>query len=220
MTDEDDFAAVYAATYKALLAYALRRCETPEDAADVVAETFATAWRRAADMPAGDEARLWLYGVARRVLANHRRGVQRHSLKTAALRAELRPAAPAPDASPVTGVFRALPDRDRRRGGGLRRRDGRRRPVRAGLRAPAQLRQRRRADRRGGRRVRGGGQGRLRRPGGVPGGVRQGGAQRQAEHRAGVAVRRTQDHQRRLAARHRRRPGSGGGRERQVHHRP
>ncbi|SFP48323.1 RNA polymerase sigma-70 factor, ECF subfamily [Actinomadura madurae] len=113
MTDEDEFAAVYAATYKALLAYALRRCDTPEDAADVVAETFATAWRRVADMPAGDEARLWLYGVARRVLANHRRGVLRHSRKTAALRAELRAAAPAQDASPVSDVFRALPDRDR-----------------------------------------------------------------------------------------------------------
>jgi RNA polymerase sigma-70 factor, ECF subfamily len=111
--DEDEFAAVYAATYKAMLAYALRRSDTPEDAADVVAETFATAWRRAADMPAGDEARLWLYGVARRVLANHRRGVLSHSRKTALLRAELPEAAPARDDSPVIDVFRALPDRDR-----------------------------------------------------------------------------------------------------------
>lgn len=113
MMDEDEFAAVYAATYKPLLGYALRRCDTPEDAADVVAETFATAWRRAADMPAGDEARLWLYGVARRVLANHRRGVLRHSLKTAALRAELAATTPARDESPVADVFRALPGRDR-----------------------------------------------------------------------------------------------------------
>ncbi|WP_433227344.1 RNA polymerase sigma factor [Actinomadura formosensis] len=113
MMDEDEFAAVYAATYKPLLGYALRRCDTPEDAADVVAETFATAWRRAADMPAGDEARLWLYGVARRVLANHRRGVLRHSLKTAALRAELASITPARDETPVADVFRALPGRDR-----------------------------------------------------------------------------------------------------------
>ncbi len=111
--DEDDFAAVYAATCKPLLGYALRRCDSPEDAADVVAETFTIAWRRAADMPAGDEARLWLYGVARRVLANHRRGVVRHSLKTAALRAELPPGAPAGGDSAVAEVFRALPDRDR-----------------------------------------------------------------------------------------------------------
>jgi RNA polymerase sigma-70 factor, ECF subfamily len=109
--DKEEFAAVYAATYRALLGYALRRCDTPEDAADVVAETFTIAWRRAADMPDGDAARLWLYGVARRVLANHRRGVRRHATKTAALRAEL--SAPAHDDSPVTEVFRALPDRDR-----------------------------------------------------------------------------------------------------------
>ncbi|NED53722.1 RNA polymerase subunit sigma-24, partial [Micromonospora aurantiaca] len=46
--DEADFAAVYAATYRPLLGYALRRCDSPEDAADVVAETFTIAWRRAA----------------------------------------------------------------------------------------------------------------------------------------------------------------------------
>ncbi|MEU9018075.1 sigma-70 family RNA polymerase sigma factor [Actinomadura sp. NPDC048394] len=109
--DKEEFAAVYATTYRALLGYALRRCDTPEDAADVVAETFAIAWRRAADVPSGDGARLWLYGVARRVLANHRRGLRRHADKTAALRAEL--TAPVHDDSPVTEVFRALPDRDR-----------------------------------------------------------------------------------------------------------
>lgn len=61
----------------AILGYALRRVERPEDAADVLAETFTVAWRRIADVPAGDEARLWLYGVARRVLANQRRTVGR-----------------------------------------------------------------------------------------------------------------------------------------------
>ncbi|MEV5829203.1 sigma-70 family RNA polymerase sigma factor [Spirillospora sp. NPDC052242] len=115
---EDEFTAVYAATYRPLLGYALRRCDSPEDAADVVAETFAIAWRRAAEMPAGDQARLWLYGVAHRVLANQRRGARRNTIKTAALRAELsagtppRPA-PEPDGPAVADVFRALPDRDR-----------------------------------------------------------------------------------------------------------
>lgn len=115
---EDEFTAVYAAAYKPLLGYALRRCDTPEDAADVVAETFAIAWRRAADIPAGDQARLWLYGVAHRVLANQRRGARRNTIKAAALRAELaagttpRPA-PEPDGPAVADVFRALPDRDR-----------------------------------------------------------------------------------------------------------
>jgi DNA-directed RNA polymerase specialized sigma24 family protein len=45
----------------------------------VIAETFLTAWRRLDDVPAGDEARLWLYGVARRMLANQRRGARRRS---------------------------------------------------------------------------------------------------------------------------------------------
>ena len=72
--DEDRFRRAYAGDFAALLAYALRRAAQPEDAADVVAETFLVAWRRRQEMPAGDEARLWLYGVARRVLANQARG--------------------------------------------------------------------------------------------------------------------------------------------------
>ena len=37
---------------------------------DAVAETFLTAWRRFEDVPAGDEALLWLYGVAYRVIGH------------------------------------------------------------------------------------------------------------------------------------------------------
>lgn len=72
--DEDRFRRVYAAHLPPLLAYAMRRVAQREDAADVVAETFLIAWRRCAEMPPGEEVRLWLYGVARRVLANHHRG--------------------------------------------------------------------------------------------------------------------------------------------------
>ena len=72
--DEDRFRRVYERTFASLLAYALRRVEQPADAADVVAETFLVAWRRGRRMPDGDEATLWLYGVARRVLDNHHRG--------------------------------------------------------------------------------------------------------------------------------------------------
>lgn len=60
-----------------ILAYALRRVEQPADAADVVANTFLAAWRRLDDIPDGDRARLWLYGTARRVLANHYRSHRR-----------------------------------------------------------------------------------------------------------------------------------------------
>lgn len=60
-----------------ILAYVLRRTDSAADASDVVAETFLVLWRRLEDVPAGDRARLWLYGTARRVLANHYRGKRR-----------------------------------------------------------------------------------------------------------------------------------------------
>jgi RNA polymerase sigma factor (sigma-70 family) len=76
-------------TERDLLSYAVRRVARPEDAADVVAETFLVAWRRLDDVPPGAEARLWLYGVARRQLANQRRGQLRRSQLVDRLRAEL-----------------------------------------------------------------------------------------------------------------------------------
>src|SRR5215207_10059445 len=68
-TDDERFARLYGDHGRDVLAYALRRAAGPEDAADVVAETFLTAWRRLPDVPPDPEARLWLYGVARRILA-------------------------------------------------------------------------------------------------------------------------------------------------------
>lgn len=72
------FEHVYAANYQPVLAYALRRTQTRDDAADVVAETFLTAWRRLDDAPTGPVVRLWLFGIARLVLANHLRGQRRY----------------------------------------------------------------------------------------------------------------------------------------------
>lgn len=83
------FRRLFDGTERDVLAYALRRVERPEDAADVVAETFLVAWRRIDSVPAGDEARLWLFGVARRVLANQRRGQLRRSRLADRLRDEL-----------------------------------------------------------------------------------------------------------------------------------
>jgi RNA polymerase sigma factor (sigma-70 family) len=66
--------------------YARRRCATSADADDVAGETFAVAWRRRAALPPGEgDARLWLLGTARRVLANQRRSQNRqHRLRTRA----------------------------------------------------------------------------------------------------------------------------------------
>lgn len=97
-----------------ILAYASQRTADPQDAADVVAETFVVAWRRIDEVPAGDEARPWLYGVARRVLANHHRSVRRrsrlHDRIATELAAGFRKATPAegPDIERVAVAFEAL----------------------------------------------------------------------------------------------------------------
>lgn len=64
-----------------LLAYFERRCAA-QDAPDLLGETLLVAWRRISAMPTDDqEARMWLFGVARRVLAGSRRsGVRRQAL--------------------------------------------------------------------------------------------------------------------------------------------
>jgi RNA polymerase sigma-70 factor (ECF subfamily) len=54
----------------AVRGYALRRTD-PDEADDIVAETFLIAWRRFDDIPVN--AAPWLFGVARRVLSNRRR---------------------------------------------------------------------------------------------------------------------------------------------------
>lgn len=102
------FSQLYRDHEREILRYALRRSADPEDAADVVAETFLVAWRRLGDVPLGDEARLWLYATARRVLANHKRGVGRRTRLAERLREELRRQLPVqPNAEP-RGVLAAL----------------------------------------------------------------------------------------------------------------
>ncbi len=86
---EQRFRELYTACSGPIMAYALRRTPNSHDAADVVAETFAIAWRRIDDVPRGDRSRLWLYGVARRVLANQRRSEQRRQSLTQRLRQDL-----------------------------------------------------------------------------------------------------------------------------------
>ena len=119
MTESRDetFRRLYAEHFDAILGYALRRTDRPDDAADVTAETFLVAWRRLAHVPPGPETRPWLYGVARRVLANHRRGDRRRTSLGDRLRREL--ATVVPDHSDglvqradVTAAMRRLSARD------------------------------------------------------------------------------------------------------------
>ena len=73
-TRDERFEGLFRENYAAVRAYALRRA-APETAQDVVADTFLVAWRRLDDVP--DDALPWLYGVARRTLANQRRSAER-----------------------------------------------------------------------------------------------------------------------------------------------
>jgi RNA polymerase sigma-70 factor, ECF subfamily len=78
------FEQLFRDNHAAVRAYAFRRA-APDAAQDVVAETFLVAWRRLDEVPA--DALPWLYGVARRVLANQRRSARR----SAALERQLTP---------------------------------------------------------------------------------------------------------------------------------
>ncbi len=86
---QERFQVIFDDNYELILGYALRRTDTADDAADVVADTFLAAWRRLDDVPEGERARLWLYGAARRVLSNHYRGLRRQRRLADRLRADL-----------------------------------------------------------------------------------------------------------------------------------
>ncbi|MEY2468196.1 MAG: hypothetical protein QOF21_894 [Actinomycetota bacterium] len=83
--------ALFAESYAPLRRWAHHRGILGQDADDVVAGVFTIAWRRFDDIPA-DAAVPWLYGVARNVVRNHRRG----ELRRARLARVVPPPLPAP----------------------------------------------------------------------------------------------------------------------------
>ncbi len=118
--DRERFENVYRETRVRVLGYLLRRTENREDAADLLADVYLIAWRRIRDVPNGEEARLWLFGVARRVLANHHRKKRSETGLASALQANLRlievhSCAPDVDlsAEAVLTILAALDERDR-----------------------------------------------------------------------------------------------------------
>ena len=73
------FDELFDAHHHRVLAYLARRVDQPADAADLLAEVFLVAWRRLDSIP--EAQGIWLLGVARKVLANYRRGnARRHQL--------------------------------------------------------------------------------------------------------------------------------------------
>lgn len=73
---EQRFQDLYRRLYPDILGYAARRIGD-QDAVDAAADVFLVAWRRINEVPEGDAARPWLFGVARNVLLNRQRARQR-----------------------------------------------------------------------------------------------------------------------------------------------
>ena len=78
---------------RSILGYALRRTSSRIDALDVVADTMLVAWRRIDEIPEEPESLLWLYGVARNVVANEHRSRRRRRRLAAKLGSQLGAAA-------------------------------------------------------------------------------------------------------------------------------
>lgn len=92
-----------------VLAYLARRTTPVEDAADVYAQVLTITWRKLAAVPADDDAACaWMFGVARRCLANHRRGATRRTALADRLRRELPRVVSDPDPAAVVDAERAL----------------------------------------------------------------------------------------------------------------
>ena len=72
-----EFDAFFGDHYSELRRYVIRRVEDGDGADDVLAETFAVAWRRRDQIP--EPALPWLFGVCHRVIANRRRSAKRRA---------------------------------------------------------------------------------------------------------------------------------------------
>ena len=113
-----EFEAAVVPLMPALLAYFARRVLPVDDAADCLSETMIVLWRQRATLPASEGARRgWAFGIAKRVLANQRRGRIRQMALADRVRAEVRAAMPdsgaAADGDAVSVALDSLPERDR-----------------------------------------------------------------------------------------------------------
>ena len=71
-TADERFRAIFDAYHGDIQRYCARRLH-PDDANDAAADVFLVLWRRLSSAPTGHRARLWLFGVARNVVRQHRR---------------------------------------------------------------------------------------------------------------------------------------------------
>jgi len=103
-------AALFADCSRDLLRYFRRRARPHEEAADLLAELFLTAWRKRKSIPDdAEEARMWLFGAAHNTLRNWARGQRRHDERGVRLRDELRAIGSSPDLDEVRTAIKRLP---------------------------------------------------------------------------------------------------------------
>ena len=115
---EDQFRSIYERAFPAILNYVRRRVPSGERGElDVTSEIFAVVWRRIDDVPAPPEDLLWIYGVARNVVARfHREESRRLRLRTrieAERSSRSDPAATEELNEMVRSAVARLPDTDR-----------------------------------------------------------------------------------------------------------
>src|SRR5436305_9189795 len=112
LTREERFNRLHERHFEAIRRYAFRR--SPALADDIVSETFLVAWRRFDDVP--DDARPWLFGVARNVRLNLQRSSRRQDAVAERLIGEL-PASAETEADAlgdaVEAALSTLSERDR-----------------------------------------------------------------------------------------------------------
>ena len=87
---QHEFEALYTAHRDDIWRYLRRRAASEPE--DLTTEVFLVAWRRRSELPA--QPLPWLYGVARKVLANHRRGGARRDALAERAGAHAEPFAP------------------------------------------------------------------------------------------------------------------------------
>jgi RNA polymerase sigma-70 factor (ECF subfamily) len=96
-SDDARFARLYGSYYRPIRDFCRRRV-VADLVDDAVAEVFLTAWRRLEDVPDGDEALVWLYGVAYRVIGHQfRTATRRRRLEVRLRSVVVRPASAADD---------------------------------------------------------------------------------------------------------------------------
>ncbi len=107
MVDDEHelFRTLYAEHYPAVLGYCLRRVHR-DNAQDLTADVFSVAWRKRDALPEAEFVLPWLYAVAAKTIANHRRALRRRS----SLLDKARSLAYRSEASPEVQVVRRTED--------------------------------------------------------------------------------------------------------------